>query len=111
MGDEKAQKAAEEAAEQERMHTEEVNQARKKVGPWCKENSYKDVHTAKTTLRGNKKFALHTAVKQEDPEAVKMLLLCGADKGAKDSKGKTALQLAENMKPGKSREAILDLLR
>jgi hypothetical protein len=106
------QEAAEmEAAVQASERMAELQAAQSKVGLWCKTHGYADVYAAKTTMRGNKKYALHTAIKHGDFEAVKMLLLCGAKKDVKDSKGQTALQLAEKMKPGRPREAILAALR
>jgi hypothetical protein len=89
----------------------EIQAAQRKVGPWCKAHGYEDVLNPKTTLRGNKKYALHTAVKHEDCDAVKMLLLCGAQKDIKDSKGQTALQLAEKIESGRAREVILAALK
>lgn len=102
------QEAAEIEANKKQMA--ELQSAQEKMASWCKTHGYVDPHTPKTTIRGNKKQALHTAVKHQDCEAVKMLLLCGAKKDAKDSKGQTALQLAEKIKPGRTREAILAAL-
>jgi predicted NAD-dependent protein-ADP-ribosyltransferase YbiA (DUF1768 family) len=96
---------------QKKTESWELQVAQKKMESWCKTHGYGDVHTAKTTMRGKKKYALHTAVKREDGETVKLLLLCGANKNAKDSKGETALQLAQKMKPGRPRDVILDALR
>jgi hypothetical protein len=106
-----ARKAAEEAAAQERKRASELDFAERKMAAWCKTHGYESATAPKSTMRGGKKYALHTAVKHEDCEAVKMLQLCGAEKDAKDSKGQTAMQLAEKMKPGKTREMILTALR
>jgi len=105
-----ARKEAEEAAEQERKQKVEMQLAQKKVAAWCKTHGYSDVQTPKTTMRGNKKYVLHTAVKNEDCDIVKMLLKCGAQKDAKDTKGSTALQLVEKMKSGRPRDLMLDAL-
>jgi len=87
-----------------------TNAHRQKARKWCKAHGYEDVQTPKTTMRGKTKHVLHTAVKHEDSNAIKMLLLCGAHKDATDSKGMTALQLAQKLKPGSRREAILTCL-
>merc|ERR1711948_64777 len=111
MGQEaEAERARQEAIENDKR-VAELQNAQKKVAAWCKAHGFADVLSPKTTLRGNKKHVLHTAVKYEDCEVIKMLLLCGAQKDAKNSKGQTAQQLVEKLKSGKPREMILAALR
>jgi hypothetical protein len=103
--------AAAAAAEEERLRVEEEKRvALTRVNSWCKENGYQTFSTPKKTFKGNTKYALHTAVKHESPEMVKMLMLCGAKKNVKDSKGQTPLQLAEKLKKGNLRDQIMDAL-
>jgi hypothetical protein len=104
--------AAAAAAEEERLRVEEAKRvALTKVNSWCKDNGYQNFSTPKKTFKGNTKYALHTAVKHESLEMVKMLLLCGAKKDVKDSKGQTPLQLSENMKKRNLRDQIMEALR
>jgi hypothetical protein len=110
VAEEKAENEA--AAEKDRQRVEEAKRvARTKVIIWCRDNGYQNATTPKKTFKGNTKFALHTAVKQENPEMVNMLMLCGAARDVKDSKGQTPLQLGEKMKKGKSRDQIIEALR
>merc|ERR1711879_436226 len=109
---ERNEAAAAAAAEEERLRVEEAKRvALTKVNSWCKDNGYQNFSTPKKTFKGNTKYALHTAVKHESSEMVKMLLLCGANKDVKDTKGQTPLQLAEKMKKGNIRDTIMDALR
>lgn len=80
------------------------------VTAWCKKNGYQDLITPKRTYRGTRKFALHTAVKHQDAHMVRLLIKCGATKDARDSSGMTALQLAEMMVEGDTRNQITDAL-
>eukprot|EP00427_Karlodinium_veneficum_P019154 CAMPEP_0169147768 /NCGR_PEP_ID=MMETSP1015-20121227/48432_1 /TAXON_ID=342587 /ORGANISM="Karlodinium micrum, Strain CCMP2283" /LENGTH=148 /DNA_ID=CAMNT_0009216069 /DNA_START=39 /DNA_END=485 /DNA_ORIENTATION=+ len=98
--------------------TREVRQREKDntdVSKWCKKNGYKDVITPKKTYHTNAtattKFALHTAVKQQDLEMVRLLIRCGATKDAINSNGMTPSQLAELMDPSVTRDQILFALR
>merc|ERR1711865_288117 len=71
------------------------SEAEEKVSDWCKANGFQDMYTAKKTLRGATKLPMHTAVKHQNDEMVQLLLKCGADKEAEDSKKQTPMQLAE----------------
>jgi membrane protein involved in colicin uptake len=105
-----AQRIAEEQAKREREAAEEVAEhaaALDKVNSWCKSNGYQDMNTQKKTLRGATKFPLHTAVKHKNEEMIGLLLKCGVDKNAHDSRKQTAVQLAEKMKE----DGILAMLR
>merc|ERR1711865_970644 len=96
-----AHRVAEEQARRERKAAEEVAEhaaALDKVNAWCKSNGYQDMNTQKKTFRGSTKFPLHTAVKHKNEEMVGLLLKCGVDKNATDSRQQTAGQLAEKMK-------------
>jgi len=85
--------------------------AQEKVSAWCKKNGFKDATLQKKTFRGATKFPLHTAVKHKNAEVVGLLLQCGADKNALDSKKQTPGELAAKMnsKDG-SHEKILAML-
>jgi hypothetical protein len=102
---------AESAAEEQRLRLEDKKRlAQTKVNSWCKENGYQSITAPKKTFKGNTKFVLHTAVKHQSLEMVGMLLMCGAKKDVKDSKGHTPLQLAENIKSDTLRGQIIDAL-
>jgi membrane protein involved in colicin uptake len=104
-----AQRAAEEQARREREAAELVA-AQGKIDEWCKNNGFQDLNTQKKTYMGARKFALHTAVKHTHEEMVGLLLKCGADKFAKDSRKQTASELAANMNKKGSHDQILTLL-
>lgn len=106
-------KQREEAIEESghKQQQEEKRFARRKVNIWCRDHGFKDIYTPKKTLRGKSKFALHTAVKHENLEMVKMLLQCGAAKDVADSKGQTPLQAADRLKQGRVRDQIMLALR
>merc|ERR1712039_56052 len=101
--------------EEERLQKEreekEMQEAQEKVGKWCQSNGYQDIHSEKKTFKGNKKFAMHTAVKQQSPEIVELIVKCGGQKDCKDSKGVTPMQLAEKVCKGADRDRILAALR
>lgn len=105
-----AEEAARVAEEERKRLNEEKRVAQMKTEPWCRAHGYKDVNSPKKTLRGSTKYPLHTAVKREDADMVKMLLICGANKEAKDSQSRIALQLAEKVKSSSARAKILDAL-
>lgn len=85
--------------------------AQEKANAWCKKNGFKDATLQKKTLRGATKFPLHTAVKHNNAEVVGLLLQCGANKNALDSKMQTPAEVAakRNSKDG-SHEKILAML-
>jgi len=102
---EAAQKAEEERAALARK------EADAKVAAWCKTHGFVAMNTQKKTYRGNTKFPLHTAVKHRQQEIIGMLLLIGAQKDVKDSKGQTPLQLAAKLNKNGSHDQIVDMLR
>jgi len=110
-----AQQAAEEKARQDAAaEAAELAAAQAEVSAWCKANGFSDMNTQKKTLRGATKFPLHTAVKQQDGEMVRMLLKCGANKDATNSKKQTSLDLAVKMSnglPDMKAQKIIALLR
>jgi len=103
------QRAAEEQAQREREAAELVS-AQGKVNEWCKSHGFHDLKTQKKTYMGARKFPLHTAVKHKQEEMVGLLLKCGADKLAKDSRKQTPSELAANMNKNGSHDQILALL-
>lgn len=104
-------KKANAGLEKKLRETEAAEEGKRKIAQWCKENGYVDAYTRKKTFRGDSKFALHTAVKQENVEIIKLLLQNGANKDCTNSKGQTPLQLAQISKPGPQRDEIIKLLR
>jgi len=108
---EQAQKAAEEQARVARqLEAEELEEAQALVGVWCTANGFEGVSSQKKTFRGAKKFALHTAAKHKNEEMVALLVKCGADRHALDSKGQTPKQVAEKMNKDGSHEDVISLL-
>jgi membrane protein involved in colicin uptake len=103
-----------EAAEAAQKEEEEMRRAEQQVQVWCKAHGFQDVNVERKTFKG-KKYALHTAVKHQESEMVKMLIKCGARRDLKDSRGQTPRQVAEKIsksggKDGVS-QAILDALQ
>jgi len=112
------QKAAalEEARQELLLHEAETRSrqlaaAVKKVSEWCKSNGYQDMNIQKKTFRGATKFPLHTAAKHNNEDMIAMLLMCGVDKYALDSKKQTAHEVATKMNKKGSNEMILARLR
>jgi len=97
------------AAEEARIRKEEddFQEAQAKVNQWLFPNGFADTNVQKKKLLGGWKFPLHTAVKQNDLEMVKALVLCGADKSAKDSKGQTPYDFALKKDSDGSMKGIL----
>lgn len=93
------------------QNAEAIAEGRRKLEVWCKENGYADAYTRKKTYRGDSKFPLHTAVKQENVEIVKLLLQNGANKDCTNSKGETPLKMANMMTPGSIRDEMIRALR
>eukprot|EP00929_Paragymnodinium_shiwhaense_P119700 TRINITY_DN91592_c0_g1_i1.p1 TRINITY_DN91592_c0_g1~~TRINITY_DN91592_c0_g1_i1.p1 ORF type:complete len:418 (-),score=135.53 TRINITY_DN91592_c0_g1_i1:457-1710(-) len=90
------------AAEAEARHL-----VKEQVEPFLKAHGYSDVNAAKRTWLGRTKYPLHSAVKENDPEILKLLLQAGADPMVKDSSGSTAAELAEQTGKGDSYRAVL----
>lgn len=87
------------------------NSKEMRVSAWCKKHGFRDKNIPKRTWRGQTKTALHTAVKCKDEEMVGLLLGCGIDRDAKDSKDLSPAELAERMNVHGSHEDILKRLR
>merc|ERR1712187_154137 len=104
-------KRQEEERLQKKREEKQMQEASEKVGVWCQNNGYQDIHSEKKTFKGNKKFALHTAVKQQNAEMVELIVKCGGQKDCKDSKGVTPMQQAEKVCKGANRNRILAALR
>merc|ERR1711988_936719 len=102
MGEELSRKNAEEAEakrkaeeeEQERLLREQQAKDKAKLEAFLKEHGYSGAN-AKRTKMFKSKYPLHTAVKINDPDMVRILLAAGADAGAKNSGGLTPAQLAQ----------------
>merc|ERR1712070_245999 len=100
--------AAERAAEAQRRE-EELLAAQDKVNAWCKANGFADMNTKKKSMipMSAAKIPLHEAVKQKNEEIVGMLVQLGVDKAMKNSKGKTAEDMARTMNKAGSMDSIL----
>merc|ERR1712107_789935 len=83
-----------EEEEQERLNQEQLAKDKTKLEAFLKEHGYSGPN-AKRTKMFKTKYPLHTAVKVNDPDMVRILLAAGADAGAKSSAGQTAAQLAQ----------------
>merc|ERR1711988_1339267 len=101
MGEELSRKNAEEAEakrkaeeeEQERLIQEQQAKDKAKLEAFLKEHGYSGAN-AKRTKMFKTKYPLHTAVKVNDPDMVRILLAAGADRDAKAS-GQTPARLAQ----------------
>jgi len=99
-------------AEEARVLKEEesLRKAQAKVNAWCKANGYANVNSQKKKLFGASKFPLHEAVATKDLELVQSLIMCGADKSAKNSKGQTARDFASSSNKNHSMDNFLAAL-
>jgi len=98
----------------EAAEKEEKRQAGEKVAAWCKKNSFVNMTTQKSgfiSCMSGSKFPLHTAVTNKDVEMVRLMVLLEVDKGAKNSKGQTAADLATALNKDRSMDAILAYLK
>jgi hypothetical protein len=109
-----ARKNAEEA-EARRKAEEEENARRleeqmrldsQKLDAFLKEHGYTGANVKRTKMLKSK-YPLHTAVKKNDPDLVRILLAAGADPGAKNSAGLTAAQLAKKTDKKGSHASLL----
>jgi len=94
------------AEERERLAAE----AQAKVSEWCKQHGFVDATSQKKTMTGNTKYPLHTAVKHNMQDMVDLLVRCGADKDALDSKKQTPVDLAQKLNKNGSLDPILATL-
>jgi len=103
--------AAELAREQELAARKASEQ--QQITEFLKKHGFKEDVNAKKSSLFKSKYPLHIAVKEQDPEMVKLLLSAGADKSLKNSSGYTAAQKAEqyckSKKDDASREVALAL--
>jgi len=96
---EMAIQAAEEKTRRERaaIEAQEIAEAKTLINEWCKSSGFQEMNSQKKTLRGGTKFPLHTAVKHKNGEMVAMMLRCGANRDARDSKKQTPAELAAKL--------------
>jgi len=99
-------------AEEARVRNEEelLRKAQAKVNAWCKANGYANVNYQRKKMFGASKLPLHEAVATKDLELLKSLIMCGADKSAKNSKGQTAGDLASKSNKNHSMDNFLAAL-
>lgn len=93
-----------------RAQPAELVEILEKVNAWCRGKGYENMHTPKKTWSGATKYALHTAVTHFNADMLSMLLECGADTQAKNSKGQTPAELAAAIDKKGSQRDILALL-
>merc|ERR1712232_1518597 len=100
-----AQRAKMEAA----CRKDELKANALKVHEFLKSHGFEgDVNSKKRSML-KYRYPLHVAVKEQDAEMVKLLLLAGADKSLKDSFGYTPAQKAKQY--SRYRNGFLDVLR
>lgn len=94
------------------QHEQQRAAAQHKVITWCKANGFSDMHTKKRTFvpLSSAKIPLHEAVKQNNAEIVGLFVQLGVDKEVKNSKGKTALEVATALNKDGSLHNIVALL-
>merc|ERR1711972_414658 len=78
----------------------------RKVSEFLKSRGFKgDVNSKKSSML-KYQFPLHVAVKEQDAEIVRLLILAGADKSLKNSSGYTPAQKAEQYSKQKKGDAV-----
>eukprot|EP00928_Gymnodinium_smaydae_P049443 TRINITY_DN33189_c0_g1_i1.p1 TRINITY_DN33189_c0_g1~~TRINITY_DN33189_c0_g1_i1.p1 ORF type:complete len:221 (-),score=57.83 TRINITY_DN33189_c0_g1_i1:68-730(-) len=80
-----------------------------KLQAFLKRHGFKDVN-AKRTRMFKSKYALHSAVKMNDASIVRSLLNHGANPAARNSAGKTPVELARDLQENGSHALVLALL-
>ena len=100
-----AQRAKMEAA----CKKDELKANAMKVHEFLKSHGFEGGVNAKKRSMLKSRYPLHIAVKAQDAEMVKLLLLAGADKSLKDSTGYTPAQKAEQY--SRHKKSSLDVLR
>merc|ERR1712232_1346390 len=95
-----------EEEEQERLLREQQAKDKAKLEAFLKEHGYTGANARRTKMFKSK-YPLHTAVKKNDPDLVRILLAAGADPAAKNSSGLTAAQLAQKTDKKGSRASLL----
>jgi membrane protein involved in colicin uptake len=106
---EKEREALRQAAEraEKKRREEEREAAQEKVNTWCKASGYPDMNSCKKSFMRGSQFPLHEAVAKKNDEMVTLLTQLGVDKGATNSKGQTAIAIAQKMNKGGSMEGII----
>lgn len=80
---------------------------KQKVESWCSAHGFAAINSKKKAMMGGFKFPLHKAVEKKDEEMVALMMLLGADKSVKNSKGETPESLAHKLNEDGSMNAIL----
>eukprot|EP00929_Paragymnodinium_shiwhaense_P114911 TRINITY_DN8346_c0_g1_i2.p1 TRINITY_DN8346_c0_g1~~TRINITY_DN8346_c0_g1_i2.p1 ORF type:complete len:295 (-),score=78.62 TRINITY_DN8346_c0_g1_i2:195-1079(-) len=83
---------------------------KKRVEDFLKAHGYSEVNVRRTRF-WKYKYALHTAVKENNVELVKLLLKAGADRRKKNSDGQTAKGFAQSVDKNGSHAAVIAALR
>merc|ERR1711908_98874 len=96
MGAEAEAREHEQRAARERARQDE-EAAHQQLQAWLDKNKYAGVNTKKSKML-MVRYPLHDAVTQKNAGAVRLLVRFGADATLKNSSGKTALDVARNMK-------------
>eukprot|EP00929_Paragymnodinium_shiwhaense_P047520 TRINITY_DN240_c0_g1_i1.p1 TRINITY_DN240_c0_g1~~TRINITY_DN240_c0_g1_i1.p1 ORF type:complete len:244 (-),score=97.51 TRINITY_DN240_c0_g1_i1:284-1015(-) len=100
------EKEAEEAEKQRRLHEAEE---KKRMEEFLKKHAFKGPDMKRSKLLGFK-FPLHSAVKHNDVEMVRILLANGANTSSKDSSGNTPYQLAQKVDKHGSHAMVMETL-
>merc|ERR1712232_1523500 len=98
-------RTARELAEREQL----AHEQRGKINSFLKSMGYAGVN-AKRRAGWKSKYPLHSAVKENSPELVNLLLNSGADRSLKNSSGQTPLQLAQKSDRGGSHGSVIACL-
>jgi len=78
------------------------------VKPFLERAGFKSVNSRRNWLWAS--YPLHLAVRENDPETVRLLIKAGADPKKADALGRTPHQLAESKDRGGSHAAVLAAL-
>merc|ERR1711861_60004 len=91
-------------AEQTRREKEAAD--KEKVAEFLHNKGFGGINQKRTKLFKSK-YALHSAVKANDPELVQLLLEARANPACRNSAGETPVQLAKNLNVRGSQTAVL----
>mmetsp|Transcript_58642 Transcript_58642/g.136373 ORF Transcript_58642/g.136373 Transcript_58642/m.136373 type:complete len:241 (-) Transcript_58642:257-979(-) len=94
---------------QEAAHRK-VESRRKQVEAWLKEHGYSGGARDPKKTCFKKKYPIHSAAKRGEHEIIEILIEEGANPADKDSKGKTALAIAEKKNKGSSHQGAIQVL-
>ncbi|CAE7724128.1 unnamed protein product, partial [Symbiodinium pilosum] len=106
---EEAEKLRREADAKKVSEEQELQKKRSEVNDWLKKQGFKDITVPKKTrscLVTSVQYPLHKAAADGNARLVQLLLELNADPKLKNSKGKTALEVARKTKMPTSKEVV-----